>query len=261
MRMSDTHNVDEFCMKLNVLKTNIHTLAETIEESYVVKKILKATSSKFLQITSAIEQFGKMDEMTVMEIVRSLKAHEERLHGQPLNAGSQYMRSIRNLKEIQRFTDPSPGRRTGLIGQRAKFKELDEKVTGKVKFGDGSTVKIKGKGSVMFICKTGGEVMLREVYYVPNLYKNIISLGHLSESGNKVVLSGTYLWVNDPKGRILMKAMMHLSDKGMARGLPKLVQPKTICTACLMTKQTRNPFPTIAEFQATRILELVPTSG
>ncbi|KAL8157838.1 hypothetical protein AgCh_002522 [Apium graveolens] len=150
----------------------------------------------------------------------------------------------------------------------------------------------------MFICKTGGEVMLREVY-IPTLCKNIISLGHLSESGNKVVLSGTYLWVNDQKGRLLMKvkrsanrlykiilesrnaaclvsnieestwiwhsylghvnfkAVMHLSDKGMARGIPKLVQPNTICTACLLTKQTRNPFPTKAEFQETRILELV----
>lgn len=32
-----------------------------------------------------------------------------------------------------------------MTGQRGKFKELDERVTGEVKFGDGSKVSIKGK--------------------------------------------------------------------------------------------------------------------
>ena len=35
-----------------------------------------------------------------------------------------------------------------MTGQRSKFTELDESVTGRVKFGDGSTVSIQGKGSV-----------------------------------------------------------------------------------------------------------------
>lgn len=55
MRMNDTETVTEFCMKLNTLVTNIRTLGETIEKSYVVKKVLRAAPSKFLQITSVIE--------------------------------------------------------------------------------------------------------------------------------------------------------------------------------------------------------------
>ena len=35
-----------------------------------------------------------------------------------------------------------------MTGQRSKFTELDESVTGRVKFGDGSTVRIQRKGSV-----------------------------------------------------------------------------------------------------------------
>lgn len=68
-------------MKLNALVMNIRTLGETIEESYVVKKILRAAPSKILQITSAIKQFGNLDEMPIKETVGSLKAHEERLCG------------------------------------------------------------------------------------------------------------------------------------------------------------------------------------
>lgn len=36
-----------------------------------------------------------------------------------------------------------------MTGDRFKFRELDEGVTGLVKFSDGSTVEIKGKGSIL----------------------------------------------------------------------------------------------------------------
>ncbi|XP_047326574.1 uncharacterized protein LOC124930265 [Impatiens glandulifera] len=42
-----------------------------------------------------------------------------------------------------------------MTGDKEKFFELDEAVTRKVKFGDGSTVQICGKGSIMFDCKNG----------------------------------------------------------------------------------------------------------
>ena len=92
-----------------------------------------------------------------------------------------------------------------MTGLRSKFYELDEGVTGHVRFGDGSVVHIKGKGSVAFECKNGEKQILREVYYIPSLCSNIISLGQLSEEGNRVVLNGEYLWVYDVKGRLLMK--------------------------------------------------------
>lgn len=80
-----------FCLRLSGLVTNIRTLGETVEESYVVKKMLRAVPARFLQIVSAIEQFGKLEEMSVEEIVGSLKAHEERMHGQIEKAPGQLM--------------------------------------------------------------------------------------------------------------------------------------------------------------------------
>lgn len=75
-----------------------------------------------------------------------------------------------------------------MSGDRSKFKELDMGLTRRVRFGDGSTVEINGKGSVMFKAKDRGNVLLREVYFIPTLRNNIISLGQLSESENRVVL-------------------------------------------------------------------------
>lgn len=42
-----------------------------------------------------------------------------------------------------------------MTGQKLKFKELNEDVTGRVKFRDGSSVNIEGNGSLTFICKNG----------------------------------------------------------------------------------------------------------
>lgn len=85
--MKDSESIDEFCMKLNGLVTNICVLGESIEKAYVVKKVLRAVPSKFLQITSAIEQLRKLEVMTIKEIIGSLKAHEERMYGPMENNG------------------------------------------------------------------------------------------------------------------------------------------------------------------------------
>lgn len=92
-----------------------------------------------------------------------------------------------------------------MTGQRSKFKELDEGINGHIKFGDNSMVQIKGKGSIMLQCKNGEQRLLNEVYYVPNLCRNIISLGQLSEAGNRIVLDRDLLSVRERSGRLLMK--------------------------------------------------------
>lgn len=117
-----------------------------------------------------------------------------------------------------------------MIGQRGKFKELDEQVTVQVKFGDGSTLCIKGKGVVSFKCKNGEEKTIKYVYYIPSLCNNIISLGQLSEAGNKVVLDGDYLWVYEEHGRLLMKVKRsenHLYKISLEENNPTCLLAKT----------------------------------
>lgn len=91
LNMKDADQLEDFCMKLNGIVTNIRVLGETMEESYVVKKLLRAVPSKFLQIASTIEQFGDLQTMTVEEVVGRLKTHEERMRGQSENAGGQLL--------------------------------------------------------------------------------------------------------------------------------------------------------------------------
>lgn len=79
--MKDTEHIDDFCMRLNGLVRNIRSLGEEIGETYVVKKLLRAVPTRFLQIASAIEQFGNLDTMSVEEVMGSQKAHNKRVQG------------------------------------------------------------------------------------------------------------------------------------------------------------------------------------
>lgn len=48
LNMKEIELIDDFCMKLNGLVTNIRTLGEIVEEAYVVKKLLRVMPPKFL---------------------------------------------------------------------------------------------------------------------------------------------------------------------------------------------------------------------
>lgn len=69
MYMKDVEQLDNFCLKLNGLVTNIPTLGEEIQQSYVVKKLLRAFPLKFLQIISTIEWFDNIEIMLAEEAI------------------------------------------------------------------------------------------------------------------------------------------------------------------------------------------------
>ncbi|KAL8106746.1 hypothetical protein AgCh_023492 [Apium graveolens] len=271
--MKEIKTLDEFCLRLSGSVTNMRILGETVEESYIVKKLLRAMPAHFLQITSAMEQFGKIDKMSLEETIGSLKAYEERTssnresyreewlqrsnkgatdgnqfgrnrsgggfagtggrfnrdksrvkcficHGYGHFAatykrpkGEKEPKSEANLMQVQ---DDEPtllsteareskestlllnerdvvpklnknveergvsdiwyldnGASNHMTGKLSKFKEMNKQVTGRVKFGDGSTVEIRGKGTVSFQCNNGEEIVLKDVYYIPTLCNNI----------------------------------------------------------------------------------------
>ncbi|KMT17950.1 hypothetical protein BVRB_2g034700 [Beta vulgaris subsp. vulgaris] len=92
-----------------------------------------------------------------------------------------------------------------MCGNRRFFFDLDETITGKVRFGDDSRVDIKGKGSIRFLFKNGERKTLNNIYYIPELRSNIISLGQATEAGCEVRMKGNQLMLYNPSGQILVK--------------------------------------------------------
>ncbi|XP_076910471.1 uncharacterized protein LOC143568122 [Bidens hawaiensis] len=80
-----------------------------------------------------------------------------------------------------------------MSGKKEFFTTLDERVSGQVKFGDGSEIEIKGKGNVT-VLKT-----------------NLLSLGQLDEEGCKIEIVNGILRLYDQKKRLLMKVQRNLN--------------------------------------------------
>ena len=139
------------------------------------------------------------------------------------------VRSTRNRSGEENILYLDNGASNHMNGQRSKFKFFDEKVAGQVKFGDGSTINIKGKGLISLKCRNGEEQILKEVYFIPDLCANIISLGQLSKDGNKVILSAEHLWVYEKDGKLLMKVQKSTNQ------LYKIVIEEEM-VVCLLTK-------------------------
>ena len=95
-----------------------------------------------------------------------------------------------------------------MTGDRSKFVELDTKVMGHVCFGDESKVEIKGKGAVLFELKNESHKILPNVYYIPMMKNNILSIGQLMKNGCKIIMDYHYLWLRDKEGNLIAKVSM-----------------------------------------------------
>ncbi|WZZ07843.1 hypothetical protein YC2023_093764 [Brassica napus] len=94
-----------------------------------------------------------------------------------------------------------------MTGNQEYFCKIDEKITGQVRFGDDSRIEIKGKGSILFITKDGKRKILADVYFIPDVRSNIISLGQATESGCDVRMRDDYLTLYDKDGNLLVKSI------------------------------------------------------
>ncbi|XP_024993120.1 uncharacterized protein LOC112526909 [Cynara cardunculus var. scolymus] len=92
-----------------------------------------------------------------------------------------------------------------MTGKYSYFSELNERIIGRVRFGDGSCVRIAGKGSILFEGKNGEQKIMKDVYNIPSLQSNAISLGQSTLSGCDIRLYGNFLTMKDRNGRLLMK--------------------------------------------------------
>jgi hypothetical protein len=77
---------------------------------------------------------------------------------------------------------------------------------GTVHFRDGLLVEIEGIGSVMLQTRKVGHKVLTEVYFIPKLKSNIISLGQLEEDACEIVIRKGFYNVYDAEHSLLARA-------------------------------------------------------
>jgi hypothetical protein len=92
-----------------------------------------------------------------------------------------------------------------MTGERHVFTALDDTVHGTVKFGDGSLVAIRERGTIVFRSQGGEQRALADVFFIPSLKSNIISLGQLDEGGCDIGIKSDVMAIRDPGDRMLAR--------------------------------------------------------
>lgn len=75
-------------------------------------------------------------------------------------------------------------------GDKRYFSSISTAIIGKIRFSDDSRIDIRGKGTISFIDMDGESRKMTDVYYIPDLKSNIISLGQATEAGCDIRMRG-----------------------------------------------------------------------
>uniref|UniRef100_A0A2N9EXA4 Integrase catalytic domain-containing protein n=1 Tax=Fagus sylvatica TaxID=28930 RepID=A0A2N9EXA4_FAGSY len=151
------------------------------------------------------------------------------------------------------------------------FSDLDEEFRESVKLGNNSKMAVLGKGNIRLQI-AGVTQVITDVFYIPELKNNLLSVGQLQERGVALLIQHGVCRVYHPKKGLIMQTAMsanriygHLSFKGlrtlqykqMVKGLPQLKAPSKICTDCMVGKQHRDAIPKRSLWRASQRLQLV----
>ncbi|KAL0541197.1 hypothetical protein IC582_021236 [Cucumis melo] len=95
-----------------------------------------------------------------------------------------------------------------ICGSKSMFVELDESVGGDIVIGDATKISVKGKGRILINLKNGKHEFISNVYYVPNMKNNILSLGQLLEKGYNILIKDYSLLIRDNHYKMIAKVEM-----------------------------------------------------
>jgi hypothetical protein len=88
---------------------------------------------------------------------------------------------------------------------QAAFSSVDDGTVGTVRFADGSVVKIADINTIFYECKTGEHRALYNVYFIPRLNANFISIGQLDEDGFDTRIKDGVMVVRDENQKLLAR--------------------------------------------------------
>ncbi|KAA8519314.1 hypothetical protein F0562_013570 [Nyssa sinensis] len=97
-----------------------------------------------------------------------------------------------------------------MCGNRGMFINLDESFLHSVRLGNNSRMNVVGKGNVRLLLN-GVNHVVHEVYYVPDLKNNLLSIGQLQERGLAILIKGGVCKVYHPTKGLIIQTVMSVN--------------------------------------------------
>lgn len=143
-----------------------------------------------------------------------------------------YMELYEARREGEWFLDS--GCSNHMCGYRTMFSEYDEGFRHSVKLGNNTRMHVMGKGSVQFLLN-GVNHTLAEVYYVPELRTNLLSMGQLQERGLAILIKGGMCKIFHPVKGLIIQTNMSVNRMFILQTQSQ-VYAQTQSDQCLHTK-------------------------
>ncbi|GKC69214.1 retrovirus-related pol polyprotein from transposon TNT 1-94 [Tanacetum coccineum] len=145
---------EEKKMSINKMRTNGLHIEYVVGEAFNIKK--ECTSSRQVEEKANLAEVQDEDELTLL--MARHDEQEERIKPWHIDSAAN----------------------NHMTGEEDLFVEMEQS-KGNVKFGDESKAPVKGKGKILIRAKDGSHQYILDVYNVPNLKSNILSVGQLLE--------------------------------------------------------------------------------
>lgn len=94
-----------------------------------------------------------------------------------------------------------------MSGNKGWFSDLDEGFRQTVKLGNNSRMAVMGRGTIR-LQVNGYTQVISEVYYIPELKNNLLSVGQLQEKGLAILMQHGKCRVYHPRKRLIMQTNM-----------------------------------------------------
>ncbi|TXG68966.1 hypothetical protein EZV62_003901 [Acer yangbiense] len=175
----------------------------TYQDQRIVEKILRSMTRKFEHVVVAIEVSRDLSTLSVNSLMGSLQSHELRLKQFDTTPLEQAFQSHAY------FNQSSRGRRGGRGGGRnseSRNNNNDSKEES-IKIGDDKRLLVKGKGDILVQTKKGVK-RISNVFYVPSLKHNLLSVGQLLQKGYNVIFKDDVCEIKGKDGGLIAKIKM-----------------------------------------------------
>ncbi|GKC64809.1 retrovirus-related pol polyprotein from transposon TNT 1-94 [Tanacetum coccineum] len=94
-----------------------------------------------------------------------------------------------------------------MTGEEDLFVEMEQS-KGNVTFGDESKAPVKGKGKILIRAKDVSHQYISDVYNVPNLKSNILSVGQILEKNYDIHFKDRSATIRNQEGKLIVKVPM-----------------------------------------------------
>ena len=99
-----------------------------------------------------------------------------------------------------------------MTGIKSLFKEIDKSHKLKVKLGDDKEVQVEGRGVVAVQNGDGNVKLIYDVYYIPDLTQNLLSVGQMMENNCSVFFDENVCVIKDNKSGLTLAVVRKTSN-------------------------------------------------